>query len=319
MGKKVLIGATNFSKYCAEAEQLLVNAGFELIKNPYQRPYTNEELKAFAPDVCAVIAGMESWNYNTISCFKQLKIIVKFGVGVDTIDLKAASEKGIVVGNAPGLNSVSVANMTIALMFAVLRKIVMYVNTTRKGGWVRDMSEDIDGKTIGIIGFGDIGRKVAKRLSGFDARILAYDTVPNEEIAKSLNTEMVTFEKLIEESDIITIHVPNLPSTYHLISTPEFERMKKNAIIINTARGPIIDEKALIKALESGKLGGAGIDVYEKEPVDPDNPLLKIETVVCTPHTSAETYKAYHDIGMCAAQTIVDYFNNNKPRFIVNS
>lgn len=317
MTNKVLIGVTNYSQFCAEAEHLLISAGFELIKNPHQRPYKSEELRALAPDVSAVIAGMESWDRKTISYFDKLKIIEKFGVGVDTIDLKAAEENGITVGNALGQNSVSVANMTIALMLAVLRKLVMYVNTTRAGEWVRDMADDIDGKTIGIIGFGDIGRKVAKRLMGFDVRILAYDTAPNVEIAKELNTEMVSFDRLIEESDIITIHVPNLPSTYHLIGEREFEKMKCNAIIINTARGPIIDEEALVKSLEAGKLAGAGIDVYKSEPVKPDNPLMKIKTVVCTPHTSSETHKAYHDISMCTAQAIIDYFNGKKPHFII--
>jgi D-3-phosphoglycerate dehydrogenase len=312
MNKKILIGVTNFSKYCAKAEQLIEYAGFELIKNPYQRSYTKEELREIDPDVCAVIAGMESWDSETVKYFKQLKIIMKFGVGVDTIDLKAAEENRIIVRNAPGLNSVSVANMTIALMFAVLRKIVMYVNTTKSGKWVRDMADDIDDKTIGIIGFGDIGKKVAKRLSGFDARILAYDINPDKGAAKDLNTEMVSFDKLIEESDIITIHVPNTTSTYHLIGKREFERMKRNAVVINTSRGPVIDEKALIRALETGRIAGAGIDVYEAEPVVAYNPLLKIETAVCTPHVSGETYKAYNDISMFIAREIIDFFNSNK-------
>jgi D-3-phosphoglycerate dehydrogenase len=317
MKKKVLVGATNFSATCREAKELLEKNGFIVDENPHQRPYTREELKEIVGDYAAVSAGMESWDREILSLAKNLKVIGRFGVGYDNIDLKAAEELGITVAIAKGINGAAVATMAIGLMISVLRKIPMFDRTTREGQWVRAMGSDLDGKKVGLLGFGDIAQKTAKRLSGFDVEILAYDLFPNEEAARSLNVKLTDKDTLLRECDIISCHLPNLPETRHTMNEAAFARMKPTAIFINTSRGPLVDEAALYQALKEGVIAGAGIDVYEQEPIRPDNPLLTLDNIVCTPHTSAETNEVCARVGLNTAQNIVDYFNGKNPFYTI--
>jgi D-3-phosphoglycerate dehydrogenase len=294
MGKTILIGATNFSLYCKTAKQLLIDKGYKLIENPNQQSYTYEELETFSGYVDGVISGMEKWEESLLKQFKKLKVIIKFGTGVDTIDVEAAKKNAITVGCAKGLNAVSVANMTVTLMLAVLRKLVIYHNTTINGKWVRGLANDLDGKTVGFLGFGNIAQKAAKRLSGFDVKMIAYDKYIDSHMANSLNVNFCGFEELLSESDILSVHLPLNSETFHIISKKELSMMKKKSIIINTARGSVIDEDALYQALKEGTIYGAGLDVYENEPTNIGNPLFSLDNVVCTPHTSAETYESYY-------------------------
>ncbi len=251
---------------------------------------------------------------------KNLKIIGRAGVGVDNIDVDYATERGIVVVNAPGGNSVSAAEHTIGLILSVVRKIPQADRSVKEGKWERKKFVGIElrGKTLGIIGLGRIGYEVAKRMRCFDVNVLAYDPYVSEERAKAVGAKLVSLEDLIRNSDIITVHVPKTKETEKMISYKEFEMMKDGVYIINAARGGIVDEKALYDAIVKGKVAGAALDVYEKEPPDKDNPLLKLENVVTTPHIGASTREAQMIVGMTVAEDIVNYFRGLPVKNAVN-
>lgn len=179
-------------------------------------------------------------------------------------------------------------------------------------------AHDLDGNKIGLLGFGQIAQRLAKQLSGFDVEICAYDKYPNLEAAKALNVRICRMEELLQTSDIVSIHLPSLLDTYHIMNHDTFAMMKDGAYSVNTACGALVDEKAMIDSLNCGKLTMAATDVYEGEPVTPDNPLLRQQNCICTPRTSGETYNTYHDVSIMTAEAIVDYFSNKTPKNLLN-
>ena len=290
-----------------EAIDLMRREGLEV---DVKTDISHEELIKIIPEYDALIVRSRTKvTREVIEAGKRLKIIGRAGVGVDNIDLKTATERGIIVVNAPGGNTISAAELTLGLIFAVARKIPQADRSVKAGKWERKkfMGMELRGKTIGIIGLGRIGYEVAKRVRALEMNILAYDPYVSEERAKSVGAKLVSLEELLRNSDIVTIHVPKTKETENLISEKEFEIMKDGAILINAARGGIVNEKALYKALISGKLAGAGLDVYEKEPPDPDNPLLKLDNVVTTPHIGASTKEAQLSVGMIIAEELVNF------------
>lgn len=313
MKKKVLVTATNYSRLCAGAKALLEKEGFEVIENTFGRPMTFEELKDKVGDVYGVVAGVDTWNEDVFKLASNLKVIGRFGIGVDNIDLEAAKKYGIKVMNARAINSDSVAECTIGLILAVLRNLVNLDKSTRAGKWERYVGYTIRGKKIGLVGFGAIAQYTAKLLGAFETEIFAYDVYPNHAAAKKLGVTMTDLDTIIKQSDIITLHVPCTPETTKLFSKKEFEMMKASAVIINVARGPVIDENALYDALKTHKIAGAGIDVYEVEPAAAANPLFELDNVVCLPHSAAETYETYEAVGMATAQAILDVMNGRDP------
>ncbi|WP_245530565.1 phosphoglycerate dehydrogenase [Pseudothermotoga thermarum] len=286
-----------------------------MIWNPVGRPLKEEELIAELSKVLPVhgiIVGVDPITRKVIESLPDLKIIAKHGVGVDNIDLVAVKERGVIVTNAPGSNSESVADLTWALILAAARQIPKADRVTRQGRWDRLVGYEIYGKTIGIIGTGQIGLAVARRARGFNMKILAYDKFPNEKAAKEIGITYVSLEQLLKEADIITVHVPLTDETRGLIGRNEFEFMKRTAIFINTSRGEIVDEEALYEALKSNRIWAAGLDVYSKEPPI-GNPLLELENVVLTPHLGAYTVEANLKMGMAAAKSIVQTFKGEDP------
>ncbi len=313
MKKKVLVTATNYSLLCSEAKALLEQEGFEVIENTFSRPFTFEELKERVSDICGVVAGVDTWNENVFKLAPGLKAIGRFGIGVDNIDLEAAKRYGIKVTNARGINSDSVAECTVGLILSVLRNIVNLDGSTRLGKWERYVGNTIRGKKIGLVGFGAIARYTARLLSAFDTEIYAYDIYPNHEAAKKLGVTITDLDTIIKQSDIITLHVPCTPETTKLFGSREFGMMKDSAIIINVARGPVIDESALYTALKEKKIAGAGVDVYEVEPAAENNPLFELKNIVCLPHSAAETYETYRAVGLATARAVIDVMNGREP------
>ena len=311
--KKVLVTATNYSKICQRGKAMLEEKGFEILENPHGRPMTFEELKEVVGDVYGVVAGVDTWNEEVFALAPNLKVISRFGVGVDNIDVERAKERGITVTNCRGANSNSVSEHAMALLLSSVRMIPRLMNSTREGQWERAVYHEFAELTIGLLGFGAIARMLAEKLLPFGARLIAYDLYPNEEEAKRLGVTMVSEKELFGQSDVISIHVPSLPSTHHMINAETIRRMKDGVHIINTARGPIIDEKALYEGLKSGKIKGAAIDVYEQEPVDPTNPLFTLPNFIGTPHTAAESYENYDRCGRITAQAIIDVSEGRKP------
>lgn len=204
---KILVAATNYSKYCGKGKKMLEEAGFELIENTFQRPYTSAELKKIIPDVDGVIAGTETWNKDCLSRADRLKVIARFGAGVDNIDLEAARERNIIVCNCPGINRNAVAEHTVALLLSACRRIPMLNQQIECGIWQRPMFRELRSLNIGLIGFGAIAKSVVEKLQGFHPKIYAYDKYPDLAFAKEKKVEIVSLEKLLMESDIISLHM----------------------------------------------------------------------------------------------------------------
>jgi D-3-phosphoglycerate dehydrogenase len=215
----------------------------------------------------------------------NLKFIQCAGVGYEQVDIDAATDHGVMVMNVPTATSVSVAEHAVALITACAKNVVKSDRTIRKGGWrAMDFGIELQNKTLGVIGFGRIGREVAKRMKAFEMTILVYSPHVTEDDAKKMGCKKVDLQTLLKESDVITIHTPLTKETKGLMGKAEFDLMKDSAILVNTARGDVVDEKALIEALSHGRLRSAGLDVYEHEPIEEDNPLLTLENTVLTPH-----------------------------------
>ena len=312
--RTVLVTATNYSRLCSEGKALLEANNCRVIENDFGRPMTFEELSKRIGAVDAVVAGVDTWNEAVFSQAPNLKVISRFGVGVDNIDIEAARARGIKVTNAAGGNANAVAELTIGLIIAAMRGIPDLHASTRKGGWDRFVGEELVGRTVGILGFGNIAQKIAKKLGGFDVTVIAYDKFPNAAAAAALNVELVEADQVLTQSDILCTMLPSLPETRHYMNADSFGRMRDGAYFINTARGALVDEAALKAALDGGKLRGAAIDVYEREPSDPSNPLFHTQGIVTTPHTAAETYETYRDIGVLTAQAVIDALDGRTPR-----
>ena len=243
-----------------------------------------------------------------IAAATKLEVIGRAGAGVDTIDVEAATERGIIVMNTPGGNTTAVAEHTMALLLALARRVSVADAALKAGRWEKNRLQGIEllGKTLGILGLGRIGSEVARRALGFRMQVLAYDPYLTREAAERLGVSSVELDELLVRSDFITIHTPLTGDTRHLIGEAELARMKPGVRLINCARGGIIDEVALVRALESGHVGGAGIDVFEKEPPPADHPLLRFEQVVLTPHLGAATDEAQSAVALAIADQVAD-------------
>tara|TARA_R110002020_G_scaffold70100_26_gene182029 strand:+ start:1266 stop:2219 length:954 start_codon:yes stop_codon:yes gene_type:complete len=314
MTRTVLVTATNYSRLCSEGKALLEAHDCRVIENDFGRPMTFAELSARVGEVDAVVAGVDSWNDAVFALAPRLKVISRFGVGVDNIDIEAARGRDIKVTNAAGGNSNAVAELTIGLIIAAMRNIPELHRTTRQGAWDRFVGGELVGRTIGILGFGNIAQMIAKKLTGFDVNVIAYDKYPNAAAADALKVTMVDAETVLTSADIVCTMLPSLPETRHFMNAQTFGRMKKGAYFINTARGALVDEAALKQALDGGQLAGAAIDVYESEPTSAENPLLTTAGIVTTPHTAAETYETYRGIGILTAQAVLDVLDGRTPK-----
>ncbi len=245
---------------------------------------------------------------DVLSKVTKLKVIGRAGVGLDNVDLEAATQKGIIVMNTPAGNTISTAEHTVSMILALSRNIPQANVSTKKGEWKRSkfMGVELYGKVLGIVGLGRIGSEVARRAFAFGMRILAYDPFLSREISEGLGIEVVELKDLFAQADYITVHTPLTEETRHMISTQEFALMKKGVRIINCARGGIIDEAALVAAVKEGKVAGAAIDVFEKEPVAPDSEILNLDNVVVTPHLGASTEEAQVNVAIEVAEIVRD-------------
>jgi len=251
----------------------------------------------------------------------RLKMVGRAGIGVDNIDIPAATKKGIVVMNTPEANAITTAEHTIALMFSLARHIPQAHKSLISGEWKRDKfkGREIYGKTLGLIGLGNIGKLVAERALGLKMKVIAYDPFLTEEAASKLGVELVELDELLKRAEIITIHTPLTPDTKDLINKDTLDKMKEGAMIINCARGGIVNEKDLADALNNGKIGGAALDVYVSEPPESDNELFSIdENVVYTPHLGASTEEAQQKVGVAMADQTIDFLVNGVVRNAVN-
>jgi len=288
---------------------------------------TDEDyLVAEVMDVDVIMVVYCKITRRIIDSAKKLKGIVRYGIGVDNIDVKAATERNIPVANVPDYCVGAVADHAFALLLTLNRKILIADKIVRSGKYIETWTHppdnlkgvDLEGKTLGIVGLGKIGRALATRAKGFNIKVIAYDPYMTQDVADRLNVKLVDLYTLLKESDFVSIHVPLLPETHGMISTRELKLMKKTAYLINVARGPIVDEKALYKALKEGWIAGAGIDVYEKEPPNPENHLFKLENVVLTPHIAWYTEEALRRLEMSAVNEAIRILQAKQPKNLVN-
>lgn len=281
---------------------------------------TQEELINKIKDFDAIIVRSRTKvTRAVIEAAEKLKIIARAGVGVDNVDVEAATERGIMVVNAPESTSVTVAEHAMGLILSLARKISIADMSVKEGKWDKSkfMGIELNGKTLGIIGLGRIGTQVSIRAKSFGMEILVYDPYVTEEAGAEIGVSVVDLDYLLRNSDVMTIHVPLTPETKHLISKAEFEIMKENAIIVNAARGGIINEEDLYDALTSGKIWGAGLDVFETEPPE-SSPLLELDNVVLTPHIGASTKEAQIDAAIIVANEVKKVFMGKSPKNVLN-
>jgi phosphoglycerate dehydrogenase-like enzyme len=310
---RVLVTPASYGKDDVRLKTDLENQVGEVIYNPAGRPLSSEEVRRLLPGIDGYIAGLDKIDRAALEAADCLKVIARYGMGYDSVDLQAAREKAIIVTNTPEANSVSVAELTLMFILALARQLPTAISTIHKGGWPRLPGVTLEGKTIGLLGLGSIGKQVARRLAGFDCRILAYDLLPDREFAQVHRVSLSSLEELLAQSDFVSLHLPLLPETRGMVSQEFLARMKPGAFLINTSRGEVVDEAALLEALQSRRLQGAGLDVLAVEPPDPRNPLLALPQVIATPHLGAQTDGATNNMGRMALANCLAVLRGEEP------
>ena len=303
-----------------EIFQPLVDEGLEVRLDECRGYMPEEDVIASLPDVTAVIAGAEPYTPKVMEGAPHLRIIARAGVGVNNVDIPAATERGILVANAAGQNSQSVAEHLFGLMLCACRRIGWLDVNIRKGLWreIQPPVRPLNGMTLGILGFGNIGKQVAKRAVAFDMKVIAHDIVQDEETANELGVRFVSLEELARESDYLTCHVPLTPETTHIINREVLSLMKPDAYVFNTSRGPVFDIDAVADALQEGVIRGAGIDVFPEEPPDYAHPIFGLENAVLAPHLGGRGEDAIRNTLHHATKCVLAYFQGERPSTLVN-
>lgn len=297
--------------------RILRDAGFDVRypQNPqFARGLCDERTTIAELNVAdATIASGEFYSPKVLSALPKLRVIARCGVGYDRVDVPAATARGIPVTITPTANHESVAELTLALLFAVTKSIVVNDAEVRAGNWPRQLLRPIRGRTLGLLGLGRIGRSVAVRALGLGMKVVAHEKFPNQAFVDQHRIELVDFTQLLVRSDFVSIHSPLTAETQGLFNRQAFSQMKRGAILLNTARGKIVVETDLLEALRSGHLRGAGLDVFEEEPPSPDNPLFQLSNVVVSPHLAGTDELSLEAMGVEAAECIIKLFRNEWP------
>lgn len=296
---------------------ILRNAGFEVQypRNPElaRGNCSEDETIAELSDASAVIATAAHYTERVIAGLPKLRVIARAGVGYDRVDVDAATRHNVVVTITPTANHEAVAELMLALLLAVAKRIVSGDAAVRAGGWPREPLTPIRGKTVGILGLGRIGRSVAVRCQALGMKVIATEQQPHAEFVRQHGIQLVEFDELIAQSDVVTIHCPLNSQTQGLFNADVFGKMKKGSVFINSARGPLVDESALYDALRSGHLLGAGLDVFQEEPPSPENPLFTLNNVVVSPHIAGADELSLEQMGIEAADCIAKLSRNQWP------
>lgn len=310
---KVLIGPAPLDGIDAEFCRVLRANRFDLVYPKLGRQMVEPELHRFLPGIKASLAGSEPYTRDVLTRHPDLKIIARVGVGYDAVDVAAATELGVVVTIAPGTNQDSVAEHTFMLILALARQLIRQHQLTSAGGWPRNANVPVRARTLGILGLGRIGKAVALRGLAFGMRVIAYEPFPDPSFVAKHSIPLLSLEEVMREADYLSLHVPMSPQSRHLIDSKTLAWMKPTAFLINTSRGGLINEPDLHDALKAGRLAGAGLDVFDQEPPDPDNPLLKLDNVVLTAHTAGVDTRSRDDMALSAAQAIIDLSQGKWP------
>lgn len=294
-------------------QTVLETGGFEQIVPPGNDELSRTDLARYLADADAVIAGGEPLDGPLMDEAPRLKVIARVGVGYDSVDVPAATARGIVVTITPGTNQGSVAEHAFALLLAVTRQIARLDPIVRSGGWERPILRPLRGQTLGLIGLGRIGRAIVPRARAFEMPVIACDPVADPGFDQDHDIRRVGLAELLERADVVSLHLPLSTTTYRLLDARAFARMKPGAILINTSRGGLVDESALIESLAGGRLSGAGLDVFDPEPPRADNPLLTFPNVVLAPHLGGQDARSLADMAELACQSVVDLAEGRWP------
>jgi len=294
---------------------------FDGVDNPAPRNVILSKVRNVDGLLCLLTDSIDS---KVVNAGRRLKVISNYAVGFNNIDVEVATKRGIYVTNTPGILTETTADCAWALLFAVARRIAEADRHVRSGKWVHAwgprmfLGSDVHGKTLGIVGLGRIGSAVARRAKGFEMNIIYNDIKQREELEKELGITFKSFEEVLSEADFVTIHVPLTEETFHMIGRRELSMMKRTAYLVNTSRGPVVDEEALYVALKERVIAGAALDVFEQEPINPQSPLLELDNVVLTPHIASASVETRTKMATVAAKNLVSVLRGKEPPNLVN-
>jgi len=303
MSQKVFISTSSFGEFSSEPVDLLKREGFEVTLNPLGRKLNETETIEFLKDNVGVIAGTEKYSEKVFNSLDLLKVVSRVGVGVDNIDFEAAASRSISVVATKTDLSKAVAELALAMIFDLSRKVTNHHNAVKSRKWIKSMGSLVYGKTLGIMGLGKIGKSLIEMTSGFGLKYIAYDNYKDETFAATHHISYVTENELLKQSDIVSLHLKYSPELYHLLTEEKLRLLKNDAILINTSRGELIDEKALFSLLNEKSFGGAGLDVFQEEPYE--GILCGLTNVVLTPHIGSFVKEIRSDMEMEAVQNFI--------------
>ncbi len=307
MAERILVTARSLIEHGQPHLQRLAQAGYEVVVSPHDRPLKGHELGPLWKDAVGAILGLDEVNAEALRQASCLRVISRFGVGVDNIDLDAVRRRNIVVTVTPGANSIAVAELTLGLMLSLARRIPLHDRRVREGTWQRVIGVELHGLTAGLIGLGRIGQEVAHRVRALGMQVLFYDLLtPPASVLQPLDARQCPLEELLRESDVVSLHVPLTAQTRGMIGARELALMKPSAFLVNTARGELVDEAALYQALVERRLAGAAMDVFAQEPPGPSNPLLKLDNFIATSHIGAATVQAIERMARMAVDNLLE-------------
>ena len=302
----------------AEGVEILRKAGLQVDVRVGLKP---EELEAAVGDYDAIaVRSATKITAKVLEKASRLRVVGRAGVGVDNVDLEAATRRGVVVMNTPGGSSVTVAELAVAMMLALSRHIAQATASIKSGKWEkkRFQGHELSGKTLGVVGIGNIGSVVVDRARAMKMHVVAFDPFVSEEAAAKMGVELVALDQVWKRADVISLHVPFTEKTRNVVNAATLAQMKKGVLIVNCARGGLVDEKALADALSTGQVAGAALDVFEKEPVAPENPLLKLDNFICTPHLGASTEEAQAAVAVAIAEQLAAFLTRGEVKNAVN-
>lgn len=305
MAFKILSTSPTFGHYAVEPVKYLEQHGCQVELSPQGKKLTEEDLIGLVREIDAIIVGFDKMTQRVIGAGRRLKVIAKHGAGTDNIDTEAAARQGVSVISAPGANSDAVADLTLGLMLALARDLVKTDRSVREGNWPRVVGVQLGGKVLGIVGLGQVGRKVAARAAGFGMKIVAHDAAPDEAFAGRAGITYLPLDQLLSESDFVSLNVSLNAATNRLIGRSQLDLMKKDAFLINVSRGEVVDEEALYEYLKEKKIKAAALDVFAAEPLK-DSRFAALDNVILSPHMGGYTYDALKDTGMICARGIIE-------------
>lgn len=316
MSTRILITAAIYDD--DKARRPLLNAGYELVDAPPNAPFDEATVIELLQGFDAVIADSDAYTERTFASCPQLRLVSRWGVGVDSIDIPAATRHKVMVTNTPGIIRDSVADLAFTFILSLARKLREGDAMMRSGGWGKLIGANVGGATIGIIGLGDIGTCAARRAHGFGMTILAYDPYPRRELEDELGVRFVDLDTLLADSDFVTLHCNATAENRNLIGQRELGLMKPTAFLVNCARGSLVDEAALVAALDDGTIAGAGLDVYAQEPPAADNPLFSLDNVLLMPHTATTDRRTISRVSARVTENTLDALQGRRPQNILN-